>query len=56
MNTNTLALISIHMVTLSHLVKGEGLHLAQIDNHVEDIMESISLGNPWQPNHIKNNI
>ena len=31
-------------------------HLAQINNHVEDIMGSISLGNPWQPNHIKNNI
>ena len=28
-------------------------NLAQIDNHLENIMGSISLGPPWQPNHIK---
>ena len=32
-------------------------HLAkQGDNHVEDIMGFILLENPWQPNHINNNI
>ena len=31
-------------------------HLAQINKHVEDDMGSISLGNPWQPNHINNNM
>ena len=31
------------------------LHLVQINNHVEDIVGFISLGNPWQPNLIKNN-
>jgi hypothetical protein len=31
-------------------------HLVHIDNHVEDIMGFISLGSPWQSNHIKNHI
>ena len=31
-------------------------HLAQIVHHVDDVVVSISLGNPWQPNHIKNSI
>jgi hypothetical protein len=31
-------------------------YLVQIDSHVDDIVGFISLGNPWQPNHIKVNI
>ena len=39
-----------------HLAKQGVKQLAQINNHVEDIMGSIWLENPWQSNHIKNSI
>ena len=46
-------------LSLSWLVNQATLlsqHLAQIDNHVEGIIESMTLGNPWQHNTIKTHI
>jgi hypothetical protein len=34
-------------------VKQGILHMVQIDDHVKDIMGSISFGNRWQPNNMK---
>ena len=40
---------------VSTIVASFSQHLVQIDNHVEYIMGSISLGKLWQHKHIKNN-
>ena len=43
-------------ITLPTPFRTRGYHLAQTNNHEEGIMGSISLGNMWHRNNIKNHI